>query len=433
MTTDTAPSPFTLSVQSPESWKRVIGVEIDRAWFDGEYARNLGAARRGHARPGFRKGKVPLAMVEKDLGGEVRMETVEQVLPRAYRAAVLEHKLVPVADPELTDLKLEEQGPVHLELSVEVRPDVVARDYLELPLTRTAVELADGAVDEALAGLREGRAVWERAERAAAAGDRLKADIVPQAQDGEPDPAGPVRDYLFELGAEGNFAEFDAALTGAVAGDERRVTVTYPADYGNERVRGRTVGYLVTVKEVQARNLPELDDAFAAAMKEGQTLLELRLSLRDELLAEETRRVEQLERERIVDLLLERNPVEPPPSLVEEYLAAGVNEMKQRSAYLGRPVTGQDEERYRESGRAWAERSLKAMLVLEAIRRQEEIAVTPAEVEARIAAVAAENGFPAEDYLAYVKQHHEDERIAQDLAEQKAFDFLRARAAYRQD
>lgn len=433
MTTDTAQSPFTLSVQAPETWKRVIGVSIDRAWFDGEYARNLGAARRGHARPGFRKGKVPLAMVEKDLGGEVRMETVEQVLPRAYRAAVLEHKLVPVADPELTDLKLEEQGPVLMELSVEVRPDVVARDYLELPLVRNEVKLADGAVDEALEGLREGRAVWEHVERTAAPGDRLKTDIVPEATDGEPEPAGPVRDYVFELGAEGNFAEFDAELTGAAAGDERRVTVTYPGDYGNERVRGRTVSYLVTVKDVQARRLPDLDDAFAAAVKEGQTLLELRLALRDELLAGETRRAEQLERERIVDLLIERNPVEPPPSLVEEYLTAGVNEMKQRSAYLGRPVDEQDEQRYRESGRTWAERALKAMLILEAVRRQEEIAVTPQEVEARIAAIAAENGFPAEDYLAYVRQHHEDERIEQDLAEQKAFDFLRARAAYRQD
>ncbi len=433
MTTDTAASPFTLSVQAPESWKRVIGVEVDRTWFDGEYARNLGAARRSHARPGFRKGKVPLAMVEKDLGGEVRMETVEQVLPKAYRAAVLEHKLVPVADPELTDLKLEDQGPVRLELSVEVRPDVVARDYLELPLVKTEAKLADGAVDEALDGLREGRAVWEHVDRTAAPGDRLKTDIVPQAQDGEPDPAGPVQDYVFELGAEGNFAEFDTELTGAAAGDERRVTVTYPADYGNERVRGRTVAYLVTVKDVQARRLPELDDAFAAAMKEGQTLLELRLALRDELLAEETKRVEQLERERIVDLLIERNPVDPPPSLVEEYLAAGVNEMKQRSAYLGRPVTEQDEQRYRESGRSWAERSLKAILVLEAVRRQEEITVTPPEVEARIAAIAAENGFPADDYLAYVKQHHEDERIAQDLAEQKAFDFLRSRADYRRD
>jgi trigger factor len=433
MTTEAAPSPFTLSVQAPETWKRVIGVEIDRTWFDGEYARNLGVARRDHARPGFRKGKVPLAMVEKDLGGEVRMETVEQVLPRAYRAAVLEHKLVPVADPELTDLKLEEQGPVRMELSVEVRPDVVARDYLELPLEKTEVKLADGAVDEALDGLREGRAVWEHAGRAAAAGDRVKADIVPQAQDGEPEPAGPVQDYMFEIGAEGNFEAFDAGLTGAADGDERRITVAYPADYGNERVRGRTVTYLVTIKEVQARRLPDLDDAFAAAVKEGQTLLELRLALRDELLAEETRRVEQLERERIVDLLIERNPVDPPPSLVEEYLTAGVNEMKQRSAYLGRPVSAQDEQRYRESGRAWAERSLKAMLILEAVRRQEGISVAEADVEARIAAVAAENGFPADDYRAYVKQHHEDERIAQDLAEQKAFDFLRARAAYRRD
>lgn len=423
-------SPFTLTVASPETWKRVIGVEVNRGWFDDAYGRNLRTARKGHARPGFRKGKVPLDMVEKDLGGEVRLETVEQVLPKAYQAAVIEYDLSPVGDPELTQLDLEGTGPVRMQLSVEVRPEVTAVDYDDLPLTEHEVALADGAVDEALERLRERRAVWERADRAAAAGDRVLVDIAPKAGDEGAPTEGAVTDYVFEIGAPGNFEAFDAALTDAVAGDSREVTVTYPDDYANERVRGRTVTYAVDLKEVQAKQLPDADDAFAASLKDGQTLLELRGALRDELLAEERRKAEQQSREQIVDLLVERNPLELPPSLVKEYVESGLREMKQRSSYLGRPVADADEDRYREQSRPWAERSLKAMLILEAIRRQEKIEVAPVEVDGRIDAIAAENGFPADQYREYVRKNREDERLALEIAEQKTFDFLRSRARF---
>jgi len=426
---DTA-SPFKLTVTEPEMWQRVIHVEIDPAHFEAEYGKNLRKARKDHARPGFRKGKVPLAMVEKDLGGGVRMDTLEDLVPQAYQAAMIEHGFHPVNDPVLKDLSMDEGAPVTLDLEVEVRPMIEAKDYDDLPLTAREAVLEDGAVDEALARLRESRAPWEIADRAAAAGDRVKVDIVPLDDAGEPDQERRTEGYQIELGDENNFEAFEAALTGAAAGDEVDAAVTYPDDHPSEALRGRSLTYRMKVLEVRERVLPELDDAFASSLKEGQTLLELRASLRDELLREEERRVEHARREEIVDRLLERNPVDVPPSMLEEYLNGMADEMRQRSAMYGRPVTDQELAAYREQGRAGAERTIKAMFVLEAVRRAESIEVRPEDVEERIAEIARENGWPVDQYREYVKQNREEERIVHELAERRTFDFLTSRAKF---
>ena len=424
-------SPYKTTVSAPESWKRVLDVEIDRAYFDGEYQKNLRQARRTHIRPGFRKGKVPLDMVEKDLGGEVRMDTLEAVVPRAYQAAIVEHAFMPITDPVMQDLKMDDDAPVKVSLEVEIRPEIEAKDYDDLPLTPREPALAENAVEEMLQRLANDRAVWDAVDRPAAAGDQVKVDITPREEGGEVDEEKIARDYAFEVGAEGNFAEFDEAMTGAAAGDEREVTVTYPDDYTNEALQGRTVAYGIVVNSVNEKTMPEIDDAFAASLKEGQTLLELRAAIRDELLAEETRRVEDAIREEIVDLLVERNPVELPPSLVERYLDSSVEQMKQRSAYMGQPTGDEQIAAFRISARPHAERSLKTMMIIESIRRQEEVEASAERIEAKIAEIAGKSGFPLESYREFVKKNGDEERIAHEVGDDMVFDLLKSRAAWK--
>lgn len=426
-----AETPYTTTVTAPESWKRVLDVEIDRTYFDGEYQKNLRLARKQHMRPGFRKGKVPLEMVEKDLGGEVRRDTLEAVVPRAYQAAVVEHGLRPITDPVMQDLKMGESEPVKVSLAVEIRPEIEAKDYDDLPLTPREPELAEGVVEETLNRLADSRAVWDAVERPAIAGDQVKVDITPLDEAGEPDDEKAARNYTFEVGAEGNFAEFDEAMTGASIGDDREVTVSYPDDYTSEDLRGRTVTYRIAVNSVNEKSVPVIDDAFAGSLKEGQTLLELRASIRDELLAEETKKVDYDAREEIVDLLVERNPVELPPSLVERYLDSSVEQMKQRSAYMGKPASEDDLAAFRQAGRPQAERSIRAMVILEAIRRKEDIEVSEEMIEAKITEIAEQSGFPVEGYRKYVKQNGDDERIAHEIGDDLVFDLLRARAVYK--
>lgn len=422
--------PFKLTISEPETWKRVVQVEIDRAYFDGEYGKNLRLARKAHTRPGFRKGKVPLAMVEQDLGGEVRLDTLEKVVPRAYQAALVEHSFVPVTDPVMDDLSMEDGEPVKVSLAVEVRPELEAKDYDDLPLTAREAILQDGAVEETLKRLSDSRAAWDHVERAAAADDRLKVDITPLDDEGQDRDQDKVVGYNFEVGAEANLEAFDVALTGAAAGEQHDVEVTYPAEYANEELRGKTVTYRIDVIDVLEKQRPELDDAFAATLKEGQTLLELRAAIRDELMSEEQKKVDHEIREQIVELLVERNPVELPPSLVDRYLDSSVEEMKQRSAHMGQTLTDEQIAGLRETGRAQAERSITAMVILESIRRQEEIEVGEDQLFARIAEIAERSGFPVEGYREYAKSNGDDERIKHELGDELTFAFLKSRAKF---
>ena len=367
-TTGTRPGPFRFTLESPASWRRVVQVEVAPEHYAAVYGRRLRQARKQHVRPGFRKGKVPLAMVERDLGAEVKWETVEELVPSAFQAAVLEHGLRPVSEPEVTDLKLDEGEPVRFTLAVEVRPEVTARDYKGLPLTPREPELPADAVDQALDRLREARAVWEDAGRPAAPGDRLRVDVVPRGEDGEPETDKAVTDYVLELGGEGVLPEFNEGLAGTEPGRTVAVTVTYPDDYASEELRGRTLTFDVTVHAVQRKVLPEADDAFASSLQDGQTLLELRARLREDLEKELAARIRQEQQEEILDALIERNPVELPPSWVESYVNSTVDELRQRQAYLGRQMDEQELARAREEARPVAERHLRAMLLLESVR-----------------------------------------------------------------
>lgn len=423
-------SPYSIQVTAPESWKRQIKVNVDQRFFDGEYAKNLREARKKHARPGFRKGKVPMGMVEKDLGGEVRMQTLDDIIPKAYETAMVEHKLHPVSDPVLENMKMDEGEPIELDLSVEVRPQIEPVGYNELPLTERKAELPDGAVDEIMERLRESRAVWEKVDRPANDGDRANIDITPLSETGEADPAKKVENYAFEVGADGNFDEFNAALKGAVAGDHREITVTYPDDYFTAELKGKTMSYQLEVREVAEKILPTLDDAFAANLLDGQTLLELRAKTRTELQNEEDEKVKQEINDEVLDLLIERNPVDLPPSLVNQYLDAGVKDFKSRAEGMGREVGDAEMAAYREGGRETAKKSLKAMLITEAIRRHEKIEVGLEQINKHLDKIAQENGFPAEEYRDYMARSGQIERLAHDLAEQMTLDLIKSRAVF---
>ncbi len=425
-------TPFKLTVSEPEMWQRVVQVEIETAHFESEYGKNLRKARKSHARPGFRKGKVPMAMVEQDLGGNVRMDTLEEIVPKAYQAAVIEHKFYPVTDPVLKDLSMDEGKPVTLALEVEVRPQIEPRDYNDLPMTAREAVLKDGAVDEALEHLRTSHAPWEKTDRKAAKGDRVKVDIVPLGEDGEPDEARKTDGYQIELGDPNNFDAFDDAIIGAKAGDDVKADISYPDDHPSEPMRGQSLTYSMAVVEVTEKVLPELDDDFASSIKDGQTLLELRAGLRDVLQTEEDRRVEHENREEIVGLLIERNPVDLPPSMIKDYVDGTVEEMKQRSQMYGRVPSDEETEAYREGARPEAEKTMKAMFILEAIRDAEKIDVTAEDIEACIEENATENDWPLEQYREYLKTNNEIDRLAHELAEKRTFEFLTSRAKYQE-
>jgi len=416
------------AIEAPESWRRIVRTEISRELYDKEFAGRLKKAIKSHQKPGFRRGRTPKAVVAKEMGDLLRMDTIEALVPRAWMSALIEHKLSPITDPALENLEFGEEGPLKFDLVVEVRPEIVIGDVDGIKVRRRLVEIADKDVDEVLERLRESRATFAAVDRASVKDDQISLDLIPGAWEGQSDTGKVIADQKFVLGAASNMPAFNEELVGVKAGQEKDIVVVYPADHPNDSLQGQSITFTCRIKEVAAKNLPELNDEFAGEVSGGKSLTELKAEIRADLSTEAEKRVAQELDQQIQTELVRRHEVELPPSMVDKYLESGLQEMHRRNTQVGRETTAAEDEEYRTEGRPHAERALKGMLVLEAVRAKEEIKVTAEDVDERIEEVAAENGFDVEKYREFVNSGDEKERLEFDLQERKTYDFLLSRA-----
>jgi len=421
-------SPITTTVESPESWQRVVKIEIDRDLYDKEYAQRLKKAVKSHQKPGFRKGRTPRALVEKEVGDILRMEATEEIIKQAWTIGLLENRLQPITDPALENFKFEDEGPMTFDMKVEVRPEVKAENYEGIPVKKRKVVVQDSDVDEVLGRLQESRATYEKVERASEDGDQVTLDLAPEAWDGQPDAAKIIEDQKLIVGGEGNMEAFNEALQGVQAGQEREISVTYPAEHPNETLKGKTVVFMCHIKEVAAKQLPELDDKLAAEVADGKTLAELKDDIRQDLAKEMEKQVAQEMDQQTLKALVGRNSVDLPPSMIESYLKSGVQEMHRRNLQTGRPNSEAEDAEYMEAGKPHAEMALKGMLLLESVRQQEGIKVTAEDVDERIEEIAREHGFEVDRYREFVNSGDEKDRMMYDLLERRTYDFLLSRA-----
>jgi trigger factor len=419
---------ITTRIEAPEPWQRVIKVEITREHFEREYSGRLKKAVKSHTKPGFRKGRTPRAIVEKEVGPMLRADTIEALIPKAWMVSVMEHKLAPITDPALENMEFGDEGPITFDLKVEVRPEVELKEYEGFAIKKREAEVTDKEVDEVLERLRQSKATYETVEREAAADDQVTLDLVPEGEDGNPDPERRIEDQNLVLGSENNMPAFNEALQGAKAGDERAIEVVYPADHPNEALKGRSLTFHCTVKAVAEKKLPALDDELAASFEEGKTLADLQADIRENLTKETEKRIGQEMDAQVQAELVRRNDVPLPPSMVQRYLESGLEELHRRNKQTGRPDSEQEDQEYMESGRPHAEKALKAMLLMEAVQKKEEIKVTDEDVDDRIEELAAESGFDVDRYREFVKSGDEKDRMKYDILERRTYDLLLSRA-----
>ena len=267
--------------------------------------------------PGFRKGKVPAALVMQRVGRETVLEqALRDSLAEWYEAALLETGVTPIGDPQLNVESLPGAGEeLEFAFEVAVRPPARLGEYKGLEVGRVQPEVPDDAVQGEIDRLREGFAALNPVERPAASGDVLVIDYAGTA-DGEPFEGSEASDLTVELGAEALLPEFDQALVGASAGDEVTVAVSFPEDHRPEALAGKEASFAVTVKEVREKRLPELDDDFASEASEFDTLDELREEIRGRIAAALERRAEDDFRAAAVDAAADGATIDLPQEIV---------------------------------------------------------------------------------------------------------------------
>ncbi len=358
--TDFMTDVVTTVTELPESRVRVQA-EVPAEEVERRVAQAAKRLGRGLRVPGFRAGKAPAPVIVQRMGREAVLdEAVRDSIAEWYTAAIDAARIAPVGEPQLDMGELPGQGePLTFAVEIGVRPEATLGDYKGLEVGRREPDVSDAAIGEELDRLRERSARLDTVERAAASGDFVVMDFAGSV-DGEPFAGGEGRDQMVELGSGRLVPGFEEQLEGAGAGDERTVTVTFPDDYPATELAGKEAQFAVTVKEIKAKELPELDDDLAAEAG-FDTLDELKDDIRTRISETESARIDAEFREAALDSAVKAATIDVPDTLVEARARELWDQMIHslshqgitRDAYLR--ISGREEDEIVEQGKPDAE------------------------------------------------------------------------------
>jgi trigger factor len=424
-----APTISTSVTELPESRVRVQA-EVPPEEVEKRVAQAARALGRSMRVPGFRAGKAPAPVVIKRIGREAVLdEAVRDSIGAWYSAAIDAAAIVPVGEPQLDLGDLPRQGqPLTFSIEIGVRPEAKLGDYKGLEVGKRAPEASDEAVAAEIERLRERSGRLETVDRPAANGDFVVMDYKGTLE-GVEFPGGEGRDQMIELGSGRLVPGFEEQLAGAAAGEERTVKVTFPDDYGAEELAGNAAEFAVTVKEVKAKELPELDDDLATEAG-FDTLDELRDDIRERLSEGEERRIEAEFREAVLDSAVANATVDVPDALVEARARELWDQMLHSLGHQGiskemyLQISGREEEDIVSEGKPDAERQLKREAVLAAVVAAESIEPTEEEVLEALEEAAPSEQTSAKKLLERMKSAGRLDTFKAELANRKALDLL---------
>lgn len=363
--------------------------------------------------PGFRKGKAPRRIIEAAYGEGVFYEDAfDAVWGDAYDTAVEEHKLIPVDRPALDINKIGKDG-VEFIAIVQLQPDVTLGEYKGLPVPKSNTEVTDEEVDKALADEQEKQARFTDVDRPAENGDRLLLDYSGSV-DGEKFEGGTAEDQTLVLGSNMFIPGFEEQLIGIKAGEQKDITVTFPAEYHAENLAGKEAVFACNVKAVQVKELPEIDDDFIADISEFDTVAEWKADKKEKMIAEKQRAASVARENAALKGACDNATVEIPAVMIDrqvdymmqdlEYRLSGSGlDMNTYCQYLGTTV-----DEMRKNFREEAEARVKMQLVVDAVIKAEGLSASDEDLEAEIEKYAEDNGMVAEDFKARLNDSDRD-------------------------
>jgi trigger factor len=409
-----------------------VAVEVPAKDVERATARAARAMAKEMRMPGFRKGKTPPTLLIQRLGfGTVLQEAIRDSLPEWYERALLDTGVTPIGDPniEMTDTPDDEGQPLAFTFEVGVRPKAELGEYKGLEVGKKENEVPDDVVDREVERIREGFARLEPVEREAAEGDSLLIDFEGLVDD-QAFEGGKAEDYLLELGSGSLIEGFEEQLTGAKAGEERKVEVTFPGDYHAEHLAGKDATFNISVKEVREKILPELDDDFASDASEFDTLEELRADIGEKVGEALGSRAEEDFRVAAIDAAVDAAKVEIPADLVTARATERWERTERQLAQRGMDpnaflqMQGKTIEELIEESKPDAERELRRESVVTAIAEAEGIEVSDEEMVEALAHSAEHERTTPEKLLARLRENGRDAMVREDIRARKAIELV---------
>ena len=386
--------------------------------------------------PGFRKGKAPFNMIKKMYGvGVFYEDAVDEVIDASYPDAAKESGLEIVSRPSISIEEIEEGKAFVYTAVVAVKPEVTLGQYKGVEVQKTKSEVTEEDIETEIKRAREKNSRLITVEdRGIEDGDQVTIDF-DGSVDGKRFEGGKAEDYPLTIGSHTFIDNFEEQLIGKTTGEECEVNVTFPAEYHVEELKNKPAVFKVKVKEIQRKELPEANDDFASEVSDFDTMEEYKKDLTEKLQAEKIEAAKTADEDKVVAKVIENATMEIPDQMVEEQVNGMVNDYARRLESQGISfkqyveITGMTAEKIGEQMKPQAIKRIQTRLVLEAVVKAEDIQADDAAVEEQFDKMAEDFKMDKEQ----IKGMFGEEQMAQlkeDLAVQKAIDFLVAEAKF---
>jgi len=380
--------------------------------------------------PGFRKGKVPRAMVEKMYGAAIFYEdAANELIPAAYEKAYDECGEDIVSSPKIDVVQIEKGKPFIFTAEVALKPEVTLGKYKGVKVDKVEVEVSDADVDAEIEAERERNArSISVTDRAVKDGDQTVIDFE-GFKDGVAFEGGKGENYPLTIGSGAFIPGFEEQLIGKNIGEEVEVNVTFPEQYQAEELAGQPAVFKVTVKEIKEKQLPELDDEFAAEVSEFDTLAEYKEDVKKNLTEKREKDAKNAKEDAVIDAIIEEAKMDIPDAMVETTQRQMIQEFAQNIQMQGLSIeqyfqfTGLTAETMMEQVKPQAEKRIKSRLVLEAVVKAENIVATEEDFDNEIAKMAEMYKMEADKVKESIGEEGK-KQLMEDLAVSKAVEFV---------
>jgi len=382
--------------------ERSVDLSIAIADIEKEMDQRLKRMGKNIKMPGFRPGKVPFSIVKQQYGDQARHEVLSEQLDRVFGETVTNQKLRVAGYPRIEPKTTESTTHIEFTAIFETYPEFVPGDLSTAEVERPVLEVGEAEITKTLDILRKQRVSYADADRAAAKEDRVVIDFLGK-KDGVPFAGGEAKDYPFVLGQGQMLPDFENAVEGSKAGESKTFDLAFPADYHAKDLAGQTVQFDITVKQVQAPVLPELDAEFATSMGivDGD-VAKMKAEIEANLKREVKKRIEAKLKDQVMEALLKANPIAIPGALVDmeiqRLMQAARQDMEQRGMktkdFPIQPEWFADQ----------AKRRVTLGLILAEVVKTEKLQATPEQVRAMVEETAQSYEHPEEVIRWYYAQ-----------------------------
>jgi trigger factor len=375
---------------------------------------------------GFRPGKIPRNVLERHYEPQMQEQVTGKLINDSFFKALIEHKIPAISHPEINNSSDVVSGQAFTYVAeVEIKPEIEVKDYSGLKLEREKFVVDSSVVDKKIEEMQASRSELVSSKRKVARDGDVALIDYEGSVDGVLFDGGKGENHELELGSGSFIPGFEEQVVGMKRDQEKEISVTFPEEYGNEELAGKPAVFKVVLKDIKEKTLPKLDDEFAKSFG-LETVEQIREKLDESYQTQEKARIENDLRERLINVLIEKNPCEVPEVMVASQLEYMLGNIRSRMQQQGMTMEmlGMNEESFGVMYRDTAVSQVQGSLILEAVAAQEGIKIEDNDLDTKLEEIAVMSNAPLESVKKYYANDDAKQGLMSQIVEEKTLSFL---------